>query len=376
MIRAAALPMTMPLLLAALGTILAGRAGVLNLGTEGMMMCGALAGAVALSSEGGIADNVPPSPSPPTPPPRASPPPPPPRASPPTPTPRAANQISPPSLLLAQIRNSSSADLRKVDASTSPFAPSPAATSHGKQSLPPSPLQVSGGAFPSGLAAGLATAIAARRSSIRINESSDDSDAEFDDEPKSKPNVEPKVDSLVEHAPATDVAVAIDAAAGEGSLVPLPRRPAPPRVRSSVAKSESSSAQLVDPVAGAAEKALHGRDAAVASVVARVVEIARLKKGSTGRKHAASEATPLTPPPLAIAALALWRALQEELAASPTAVIAYTQAQELAVGVGSFANKWWWAVLIFLTTVECVKIIGCSVGTMGIGPGSLAMIFA
>ena len=44
---AAALPMTMPLLLAALGTILAGRAGVLNLGTEGMMMCGALAGAVA-----------------------------------------------------------------------------------------------------------------------------------------------------------------------------------------------------------------------------------------------------------------------------------------------------------------------------------------
>lgn len=38
--------MTMPLLLAALGTIIAGRAGVLNLGTEGMMVCGALAGAV------------------------------------------------------------------------------------------------------------------------------------------------------------------------------------------------------------------------------------------------------------------------------------------------------------------------------------------
>ncbi|WP_372096844.1 ABC transporter permease [Tistrella mobilis] len=49
---AAALPMTMPLLLAALGTILAGRAGVLNLGTEGMMMCGALAGAVASLATG------------------------------------------------------------------------------------------------------------------------------------------------------------------------------------------------------------------------------------------------------------------------------------------------------------------------------------
>ena len=194
----------------------------------------------------------------------------------------------------------------------------------------------------------------------------------------------------------------------ERSLLPLPRRPAPPRLRSSVRKQDgdasprrpqpaadsasgeddsqpmapqfatvSASARWVDPVAGAAarEKALHGRDAAVARVVARVVAIASLKKGSTGRTHAASEATPppLALPPLAIGALPLWRSLQQ-LAASPTAVLAYTQAQELAVGFVSFAMRWWWAVLIFVSTVECVELIGCNAGT--IGPGSLAMIFA